>query len=532
MSRGYNRPAGPAAMLSPTFRCSCSAAVGPGVRCLYRQRRELKSTNALGSPLGYKVPGVIQTSRTCSFELRQGVDRFPSAHCSVEVPAGRNRVGAESGAPARRSAHMATLEDEHSNPERDRDEVASALVAEARELLQRLPTNEAADLLAALRDGSTAISAEMAGGAAVHATSPRRNRFPLLPLPGQPAPLPGAPGSPESPAARGGALEPIEHMRIAVFDGGALRDEAAKPDAEVPERVPPSTKLSERERLEWEALRPTKRALYQVMNLTRHIRRRLAKLPWNPLRRPSNEEIAAFILKTGGGYGHVDPEALKFAVTSRPNMPNVGCWSGSFHWKKHEPGAETLEPAHYLIASSSAGTMDLNLIKHFCLRKWNLKRPNFIISVTGSAAAFDLNSEEKDKIFKGMMEGTRGLSPWFITGGTDRGVMKYVGEARALFNPDAPLIGVAVLGVLKGGSAFKARTQHSREEGDEEEDGTIGNYADMSKDCDHFNAGQEPPGLVIQHVLCCAAVLFRCCTAGLAMCFLYPGNAPGARQHN
>jgi hypothetical protein len=441
-------------------------------------------------------------------------------------------VGAESGAPARRSAHMATLEDEHSNPERDRDEVASALVAEARELLQRLPTNEAADLLAALRDGSTAISAEMAGGAAVHATSPRRNRFPLLPLPGQPAPLPGAPGSPESPAARGGALEPIEHMRIAVFDGGALRDEAAKPDAEVPERVPPSTKLSERERLEWEALRPTKRALYQVMNLTRHIRRRLAKLPWNPLRRPSNEEIAAFILKTGGGYGHVDPEALKFAVTSRPNMPNVGCWSGSFHWKKHEPGAETLEPAHYLIASSSAGTMDLNLIKHFCLRKWNLKRPNFIISVTGSAAAFDLNSEEKDKIFKGMMEGTRGLSPWFITGGTDRGVMKYVGEARALFNPDAPLIGVAVLGVLKGGSAFKARTQHSREEGDEEEDGTIGNYADMSKDCDHFNAGQEPPGLVIQHVLCCAAVLFRCCTAGLAMCFLYPGNAPGARQHN
>jgi len=30
-----------------------------------------------------------------------------------------------------------------------------------------------------------------------------------------------------------------------------------------------------------------------------------------------------------------------------------------------------------------------------------------------------------------MMEGTRSLQPWFITGGTHTGIMKYVGEARA-----------------------------------------------------------------------------------------------------
>ena len=51
--------------------------------------------------------------------------------------------------------------------------------------------------------------------------------------------------------------------------------------------------------------------------------------------------------------------------------------------------------------------------------------------MTGGAKNFDLASEAQDKILKGMMEGTRELTPWFITGGTNSGIMKYVGQARA-----------------------------------------------------------------------------------------------------
>ena len=49
------------------------------------------------------------------------------------------------------------------------------------------------------------------------------------------------------------------------------------------------------------------------------------------------------------------------------------------------------------------------------------------------------------------MDGTRNLNALFITGGTDSGIMKYVGEARAKYNPAAALIGIAPIGPIAGG---------------------------------------------------------------------------------
>ena len=91
-----------------------------------------------------------------------------------------------------------------------------------------------------------------------------------------------------------------------------------------------------------------------------------------------------------------------------------------------------------------------HLMRFFVDKVWALPRPDVIISVAGGAKYFKLSAGHKDRIMKGMMEGTRNLKPWFITGGTDAGVMKYVGEARAKYNPHAPLIGIAPLGALKG----------------------------------------------------------------------------------
>lgn len=66
----------------------------------------------------------------------------------------------------------------------------------------------------------------------------------------------------------------------------------------------------------------------------------------------------------------------------------------------------------------------------------------------GGAQAFDMSTEDKDKIMKGMMDGNRNLDAWFITGGTKTGIMEYVGEGRAKYNPKAPLIGITILGVI------------------------------------------------------------------------------------
>lgn len=69
-----------------------------------------------------------------------------------------------------------------------------------------------------------------------------------------------------------------------------------------------------------------------------------------------------------------------------------------------------------------------HLVRFYMQHVWKLKRPDVIISVAGGAKQFDLSTENKDKVMKGMMEGTRALDAWFITGGSNAGIMKYVGE--------------------------------------------------------------------------------------------------------
>ncbi len=104
-----------------------------------------------------------------------------------------------------------------------------------------------------------------------------------------------------------------------------------------------------------------------------------------------------------------------------------------------------------------------HLMRFFVDKVWALPRPDVIISVAGGGGYFKLSAGHKDRIMKGMMEGTRNLKPWFITGGTDAGVSKYVAEARAKYNPHAPLIGIAPLGALKGFSKLRRICQEESE---------------------------------------------------------------------
>ena len=50
----------------------------------------------------------------------------------------------------------------------------------------------------------------------------------------------------------------------------------------------------------------------------------------------------------------------------------------------------------------------------------------------------------------------------FITGGANAGIMKLVGEARAKYNPSAPLIGVTMLPGLAGGVQLRRLFQEAK----------------------------------------------------------------------
>ena len=150
---------------------------------------------------------------------------------------------------------------------------------------------------------------------------------------------------------------------------------------------------------------------------------------------------------------------------SKGGLPDSGtkqpalCSSFPFKTRRH---AQFLsESAKFLIVPTPRGPdpdtdfFNVHLVRFFVEQSWKIPRPEVIITVTGGAAHFDLPQVDKDKIMRGMMEGTRHLRPWFITGGTHSGIMKYVGEARAKYNPEAPLIGVAPLGAIGGGTTLR-----------------------------------------------------------------------------
>jgi hypothetical protein len=57
----------------------------------------------------------------------------------------------------------------------------------------------------------------------------------------------------------------------------------------------------------------------------------------------------------------------------------------------------------------------VHLICHCLENVWHIPKPDVIITLTGGAKHFDLPPEHKDKIMRGMTEGTRHLNPWLLS---------------------------------------------------------------------------------------------------------------------
>ncbi|EDQ87245.1 uncharacterized protein MONBRDRAFT_27446 [Monosiga brevicollis MX1] len=77
-------------------------------------------------------------------------------------------------------------------------------------------------------------------------------------------------------------------------------------------------------------------------------------------------------------------------------------------------------------------------------------RPNLIISVTGGAKSFHLSPLLIEAIRTGIMRAAAATDAWVITGGTNTGVMKLVGDFMNDLNKDKfiPTIGIATWGIV------------------------------------------------------------------------------------
>ena len=98
------------------------------------------------------------------------------------------------------------------------------------------------------------------------------------------------------------------------------------------------------------------------------------------------------------------------------------------------------QPAKFACMSSDT---DLDLVRRLLLDTWKLKPPSVIISITGSALDFALDSGLEQIVTQGIARAASATDAWTFTGGTDTGVMKLVAGALAKANVVTPIIGVA-----------------------------------------------------------------------------------------
>ncbi len=106
---------------------------------------------------------------------------------------------------------------------------------------------------------------------------------------------------------------------------------------------------------------------------------------------------------------------------------------------------------------------------------WNLRRPKLILSVTGGAKNFTIPHRIKKAFKEGIVKAASSTGAWIITGGTNTGVMRLVGEAVAeeyeKYSTESELVvlGIATWGItsmrdkleIKGNSdSFNATPVH------------------------------------------------------------------------
>ena len=88
---------------------------------------------------------------------------------------------------------------------------------------------------------------------------------------------------------------------------------------------------------------------------------------------------------------------------------------------------------------------------------WNLTKPQLILSVTGGAQKFTIPHRMKKAFKRGLIKAAASTGAWIITGGTNTGVMRLVGEAVA---DEFHVCNLTVLGIATWGKiAFRDQMQ-------------------------------------------------------------------------
>lgn len=94
-------------------------------------------------------------------------------------------------------------------------------------------------------------------------------------------------------------------------------------------------------------------------------------------------------------------------------------------------------------------------LRDLLVEKWDLEPPRILLAVTGGAMDFDLPPRLDELIINGLAKAAASQSMWITTGGTNSGVMKYVGSAIAKSGFNMPVIGICSWSVINNKAALE-----------------------------------------------------------------------------
>ncbi|XP_057305453.1 transient receptor potential cation channel subfamily M member 7-like isoform X1 [Hydractinia symbiolongicarpus] len=144
-----------------------------------------------------------------------------------------------------------------------------------------------------------------------------------------------------------------------------------------------------------------------------------------------------------GNCNWVENEHVSEKKSSREHIP-----TNAFGKLKLQGNQTQVRAKYVRVGDFTDPLMILNMMK----KDWELQQvPNLVVSITGGATDFQINKNLHDELKRGLRKIATKTHSWIITGGTDTGVMKFVG--KALENEPygkVQLLGVATWGVISG----------------------------------------------------------------------------------
>eukprot|EP01043_Picozoa_sp_COSAG02_P061400 COSAG02_NODE_8247_length_2643_cov_1.407233_1_plen_672_part_10 len=100
----------------------------------------------------------------------------------------------------------------------------------------------------------------------------------------------------------------------------------------------------------------------------------------------------------------------------------------------------------------------------FMQQSWKMDMPSVIFSVTGSAQEFTLRPKFRDTFMSAVLNATRSTNAWIVTGGSDAGIMKLVGDTLARGKQMQTAVGIASWGAVHGRTELTLSESKAQEE--------------------------------------------------------------------